>query len=200
MRILLQAYFSFLLLTVPSLARFNQESNPAIDSPQAGDALQGVVTVVGSSNLPGFVSAQLSFSYVDDPTGTWFLIANLNQPVLNQTLITWDTTSISDGNYTLRLRVFLTDGSTHDVLVPDLRVRNYTPVETPTPAPTVPQATPLPTITPTPTPFSTPTQLAHNPAVLATSDVSFSILYGGSAVIILFIIIGIYLWVKRKIS
>jgi hypothetical protein len=199
MRIIRQSFVSVLLLTVPFLAILHQDSNQAINSPQAGDALQGVVTVVGSSNLPGFASAQLSFSYIDDPTDTWFLITDLSQPVLDQTLVTWDTTSISDGNYTLRLRVILTDGSTHDVLVPGLRVRNYTPVETPTPAPTVPQATPLPTITQTPTPFPTPTLLPQNPAVLATSDVSFSIIYGGSAAILLFIIIGIYLWLRRNL-
>jgi len=199
MRKIMQALSSVLLLTVPFLARFNQDSNPTISSPQAGDVLQGVVSVVGSTNLPGFASAQLSFSYLDDPTSTWFLIVSLSQPVINQTLVTWDTTSISDGNYTLRLRVVLTDSRTYDVLVPGLRVRNYTPVETPTPAPTVPQATPLPTITPTPTPFSTPTLLPHNPAVLATSDISFSIIYGGSAAILLFIIVGIYLWLRRNL-
>jgi hypothetical protein len=199
MRIIRQPFISVLLLTVPFLAIFHQDSNPAINSPQAGDALQGVVTVVGSSNLSGFASAQLSFSYIDDPTDTWFLIATLSQPVLDQTLVNWDTTSISDGNYTLRLRVILTDGSTHDVLVPGLRVRNYTPVETPTPAPTVPQATPLPTITQTPTLFPTPTLIPQNPAVLATTDVSFSIIYGGSGAILLFIIIAIYLWLRRNL-
>ena len=187
-----------LSLTVPELTQTTQPGGPTITTPLPGDALQGMVTVVGSSAIPGFVSAELAFSYINDPTGTWFLITTLSQPVVNQGLTTWDTSSITDGNYNLRLRVFLTDGNLLDILVSNLRVRNYTPVETPTPAPTVPQATLLPTITLTPTPFPTPTDLPRNLAVLSRTDVSSSIIFGGMAACMLFIIVGIYLWLRRN--
>ena len=187
-----------LTLTAPELTQTTQPGGPTITTPLPGDALQGMVTVVGSSAIPGFVSAELAFSYINDPTGTWFLITTLSQPVVNQGLTTWDTSSITDGNYNLRLRVFLTDGNLLDILVSNLRVRNYTPVETPTPAPTVPQATLLPTITLTPTPFPTPTDLPRNLAVLSRTDVSSSIIFGGMAACMLFIIVGIYLWLRRN--
>ena len=199
MRILVYLLSLVLLFTSLVFARSPQSGNPAINTPHPGDVLQGAVTVTGSSDMTGFVSAELSFSYADDPTNTWFLIATQGKPVLDQMLATWDTSSITDGNYSLRLRVFLADGSTSDVLVPSLRVRNYTQVETPTPAPVPPQATPLPTITPTSTPFPTPTTLPHNQAVLAPVDVSFSIIYGGLAALLLFIIVGIYLWLRRNL-
>ena len=186
-------------ITAPAVTQTTQPGGPSITAPLPGDVLQGTVAVVGSSDITGFVSAELTFSYVDDPTGTWFLISTLNQPMPNQALATWDTGSITDGNYNLRMRVFLADGTIIDILVPNLRVRNYTPAETPTPAPTVPQATPLPTITLTPMPFPTPTVLPRNPAVLSPTDITSSIIYGGLAACLLFIIVGIYLWLRRNL-
>ena len=61
------------------------------------------------------------------------MITNLNKPVENKRLADWDTTAIADGTYQLRLRVMLNDGNTLETIVPDLRVRNYTAVETSTP-------------------------------------------------------------------
>ena len=180
------------------MARAAQVGEAVIDSPRPGDVLQGVVAVNGSSDISGFVSAEISFTYLDDPTGTWFLIATDTQPVSNNRLVTWDTTVITDGNYVIRLRVNLADGAGREVLVPDLRVRNYTPVETSTPPPVTPEAVPIPTSMTTMTLFPTPTALARNPATLAPMDISTSILYGGLAAILTFLIIGIYLWLRKK--
>jgi hypothetical protein len=198
MRILSLSIVSLLVSALPVLARTALAGNVNIDSPHPGDVLQGVVTIVGSSNIDGFVSADISFTYADDPTGTWFLIAKNLQPVSNNTLVTWDTTVITDGNYVLRLQVTLTDGNMREFLVPELRVRNYTPIETPTPLPIAPEPTPFPTAASTLTPFPTPTRLAPNPATLAPMDISASIIYGGLAAILTFIIIGVYLWLRRK--
>jgi hypothetical protein len=198
MRTLTLSFIFWLVLTSPIMARITQASGVVIDSPLPGDVLQGVVAVTGSSDIDGFVSAEISFSYADDPTETWFLISNSTQPVSNDRLVTWDTTVITDGNYVMRLQVNLTNGTSSEFLVPELRVRNYTPVETPTPLPLAPEATPLPIITSTMTPFPTPTALARNPATLVPMDVSSSILYGGLAAILMFIIIGLYLWLRRK--
>jgi len=169
-----------------------------ITTPRSGDVLQGAVTVSGSSDVQDFLSSEIDFAYAADTTGTWFLVAASNQPISAGTLAAWDTTTITDGDYILRLRVYLTDGSYRETLVTGLRVRNYTPVETPTPAPVATQATTTPTTTQTATPFPTPTSLPPNPAALAPTDVSASILYGGLAAILTFVIIGIYLWLRRK--
>jgi hypothetical protein len=198
MRIIVCALFLGMVLASPVLRRNAQIGDPVIVAPRPGDVLQGVVSITGSSDVTGFVSAEVSFTYADDPTGTWFLITMNSQPVTNDKLATWDTTVITDGDYVLRLRVYLTDGSFRDISVSSLRVRNYTPVETPTPIPVAPEATPFPTVTPTSTPFPTPTALPRNPATLAPMDVSTSILYGGLTAILIFVIIGIYLWLRRK--
>lgn len=171
---------------------------PVVTTPRAGEVLQGTVTVAGSSDVPGFLSAEIAFAYSGDTTGTWFLLAASSQPVENGTLATWDTMTITDGDYVLRLRVTLTDGSTLDATVTDLRVRNYTPVATFTPASTAPQATLTPINTPTATSYPTPTPLPPNPAELTSTNVWKSIGYGGLGTILLYIILGVYLWLRRK--
>jgi hypothetical protein len=198
MRILSRSLFFGMVLASSILGRNAQIGDPVIVAPRPGDVLQGAVTIIGTSDVSGFVLAEVSFTYTDDPTGTWFLIAINSQPVFNDILTTWDATVITDGDYILRLSVLLTDGSSRETLVSSLRVRNYTPVETPTPIPLAQEATPLSTFTPTATPFPTPTTLPLNPATLAPKDVSVSILYGGLAAIFTLIIVGIYLWWRRK--
>ena len=198
MRMLACSMLFGLVVASSVLVRNAQFGDPVIVAPRPGDVLQGVVTIAGSSDVTGFGSAEISFTYTDDPTGTWFLISKNSQPIFNERLASWDTTVITDGDYVLRLRVYLIDGSFHEVLVSGLRVRNYTPVETPTPMAIAPKATPLATFTPTATPLPTPTALPRNPAVLAPTDVSASIIYGGLAAILIFVVISIYLWLRRK--
>jgi hypothetical protein len=192
------AFFLLICLVALAVRPVGAQTAPVIVSPRPGDALQGVLTIQGSSTLPGFRSSEVDFAYSGDPTGTWFLIAASDQPVDQGTLATWDTTTITDGNYSLRLRVSLADGSSQDALVMDLRVRNYTAVETPTPAPTAEQPTLTPTVTLTGTPFSTPTALPLNPAVLTPRDVSKSILFGGLGAVLFLLLLAIYLGLRRK--
>jgi hypothetical protein len=174
------------------------QTGPLVISPRQGDALQGVVIIKGTTDLKGFVSAEVDFAYTGDPTVTWFLVATSNQRVNLDTLATWDTTSITDGNYVLRVRVYLKDGSILDAAVSNLRVRNYTPVETPTPAPTALQPTVTMTPTLTSTPFPSPTPLPNNAAVLTPVDVSKSIAYGGLGAVLFLIVLGIYLGMRRR--
>jgi len=171
--------------------------NPVILQPHNGDVLQGSVAITGSSDIAGFASLEIDFAYADDSTGTWFLLASLNQPVQSGTLAQWDTTGITDGNYNLRLRVSLTDGSFRDATVQGLQVRNYTPAELPTSlAPASQPATAL-QATPTETPFPTPTALPRNPAALTPVDVSASMIAGGLVAVLLILLLGIYLRAKR---
>src|SRR6266498_221389 len=90
----------------------------AITSPAPNDILRGQVNIIGSTNDPSFVSAQLDFAYASDSTGTWFPLQALSQSVFDSPLYTWDTTTITDGDYILRLRVFVTDGTSQEVTVP----------------------------------------------------------------------------------
>ncbi len=92
------------------------DAGPLIASPQTGDALQGIIPVSGSDQLAGRLYSEVAFAYAGDTTGTWFLIATVTEPVIDGTLTNWDTTTITDGNYILRLRVYLSDGTFRDVV------------------------------------------------------------------------------------
>lgn len=127
-----------------------------ISSPVDGQAIQGLFTIEGSASHPFFESYDLAFAYQNDPTQTWFMIADpVTQPVANGPLALWDTSGLTDGNYRLRLRVFLNNGNILPVIIENVRVRNYSAVETSPPgaAPALATSTP---VVPTPTPRPTP--------------------------------------------
>jgi hypothetical protein len=149
-----------ILAQAPTSARAQVTGYAEISLPVAGSAVSGVVTLRGTADHPWFQSYDLAFAYSPNPTETWFPVGDpVRTPVRDDRLGIWDTTGITDGNYTLRLRVWLTDGTLLVGLVEDVRVRNYHPAETPTPAPTsYPSPTPLtPTPTETPWPVTTST-------------------------------------------
>jgi hypothetical protein len=124
----------------------------AIVSPRGGDALQGVVAIQGSAAAEGFQSAELAFAYQADRTGTWFLLWQSRRPVAEGVLTPWDTTTITDGVYRLRLQVLYTNGEVVEQRVEGLRVRNYSPVETSTPGAVSTESAARPTATPPPPP------------------------------------------------
>jgi hypothetical protein len=191
------------------LALSMQQSVPVINAPVAGQKLQGKVDIAGTTDVPNFVSAELAFAYASDLSDNWFAIQALAQPVLNSTLATWDTSFISDGDYRLRLRVTLQDGSFQDVIVTDLHVRNYTP-DTPTPVVTIavtntptalsfsPPTEVVLTEAPTQTPRSTPTQLPPNPVSLTADEIYGSVRRGAFIIIVLFVIFGFFTRLRRS--
>ncbi len=175
-----------------------QAVTPTVVSPGPGAALQGTVTITGTSDAIGFVSYELAFAYPDDPAGTWFLIAQSNRAVRNGILAEWDTTAITDGKYILRLLVFLDDGTSLELRVPDLRVRNYTPLETPTPGPaTAPATEGWPAATPS-IPVPTLTSLPANPAALTTSHILSSLGYGALAAVSVLLVLSLYLRARKS--
>lgn len=190
-------------------------------SPAPGQVLLGTVPIEIRTDVPGFVYCEVAFTYADDPTGTWFQLYESNQPVVSSTVIEWDTATMTDGDYNLRLSVVLDDGGQQVIFVPGLRVRNYTPVETATTVPTAaaplsPAATnappapttqpssagmptstrPAPSATATPPATSTP-GVRRNPAEIQPGQVSYSAAMGALAAAGIFMLAGIYWSLKR---
>ena len=163
-------------------AAAQQPPGPVITSPAEGQVLQGQAPINGLTDLPGFASAELAFAYDPDPTGTWFTIQTGSLPVSGGLIATWDTATLTDGDYTLRLRVVLADGSFRDSLV-RVKVRNYTAAPSPSPAVTpsataalqIPTAIVLaasPTVSaPAAPPAATPTSMPPNPAGITSAEV-----------------------------
>jgi hypothetical protein len=183
-----------------------QDSPPvAISSPAPNETVRGQVNIIGSTDLPNFVSAQLDFAYAASAVETWFPLQTLSQPVFDSPLYTWDTTAITDGSYILRLRVFVADSSVQEVTVP-ITVQNDTvpiPTATPTAAPdevTVLIPTPfLLAASPTPTelPHPTPSPLPANPVALEQNQVYASLGRGALVILGLFAIAGLIVRFRR---
>ena len=169
----------------------------AITSPAAGEILHGEITIIGSTDIPNFFSAQLDFKYASDDGEGWFPLATLSQSALDSPLYLWNTASITDGDYILRLRVTLADGTFQEATVP-ITIQNDSPITTPTPAVTfTPESSigfqvPTPFLlaaspTPTDIPRPTPTPLPPNPASLTQSTILTSLGRGAIVILALFI-------------
>ena len=188
-----------LILAVPHPAAAQDEPGIVIISPRDGDVLQGVAPIIGVSAVEGFASAEISFAYADDPTQTWFLIQANDHPTKGDVLTTWDTSTLTDGVYVLRLQVVLQDGKRLDVTVTGLRVRNYTPAETPTPAPTkaAESTATFEPATATPAPYLSPTPLPPNDASITTQEITSSLANGALTILTIFAFFGLILRLRR---
>jgi hypothetical protein len=183
-----------------------QDAPPlAITNPTPEAVLRGAVTITGSTAIPNFIFAQLDFAYALDSSDTWFNIQTLSRPLVGSTLAVWDTTSISDGDYVLRLRVTLEDGTFQEVLVPFM-VMNDTVLPTPTSGPTsTPEAAfqiPTPFLlaaspTPTDLPRPIPTMLPPNPASLGQNQIYGSLGRGALVIVGLFALAGLIVRFRR---
>jgi hypothetical protein len=188
------------VLAAPMAASAQVTSLAAITSPVPGQILQAAVSITGTAYAPGFASAELDFAYAEDTTDTWFRIQVIDQPVRSAVLASWDTMTISDGDYILRLRVDALDGTSQEAKV-SVQVRNYTaapvplPSSTASPTPALPiptpmVVTPLPTATPLPPP--TPSPFPPNPAGTTTAAIYVSFWKGALIVAGLFIVVLLF--------
>jgi len=181
----------------------------SVDTPVSGQAVQGSVIIRGNTSTDGFQSFEVDFSYVNNHTQTWFLIQENTTPVEDGVLAVWDTSTITDGEYLLRLLINQIDGTQLEVLVNGLRVRNYSPIETDTPTPTLSSithnpglATASPTLFQTPSPTdtphpTTPTPLPSNPAVITSTQMVLTLGKGAGFSIVLLAILGAYVGIRN---
>lgn len=195
------------------LALLFQDPAVSITSPQPGETLRGLVEVQGRMDIPNFASAELAFTFdanASDPAASWFPIQTFPQPVTNPILAAWDTTAVTDGDYALRLRIFLQDGTSQDVFVNDLKIRNNEPLPTATPtatevvfnfqplnetpgAPAPGEITPTPVIT-----YPTSTPLPANPASLTTSSILTIFWQSALVILVLFAFFSLVLRLRKN--
>jgi len=199
--------FILILFCFPSSVFAQEGTDVLIISPGEDQVIQGLVVISGSVAILGFSSYEISFAYSDDLTQTWFVLHSSTLPVFEGDLATWDTTTLTDGDYNLRLQVFLLDGSVQESTVSGLRVRNYTPVPTPTPTqtpttiaqfapPTAQLIAPAPaTATPS---LPTPTPYPANPVSLEMPAISEALGRGAILTVLLILGFGLILRLRRE--
>lgn len=202
----MKVLFLFPLVLLLIAAAWRQEAaSVAITSPAPDEILRGQVTITGKVDGPSFASAQLDFAYASNPTDTWFTIQAFSQPVGESSLANWDTTSITDGDYVLRLRVNLEDGTFQDVTVPVKIGNDLAPTPTTAATATLDESSallPTPFLlaaspTPTEVPRPTPTALPPNPVSLGQSQIYLSLGRGALVILGLFVLAGIIIRVRR---
>ena len=171
-------------------------------SPNDGNVLQGVVTIKGTIAGVGLQSSEVGFRYQEGGSETWFFIDQINEPVVDEIIAQWDTATIADGTYQLRVIANYADGHQLESIVNNLRVRNYTAIETPIYSTEESASLILPvasaTLLPTKTVLvSTPTPVAANEMVLTTDDLVSSVIQGAVIGILFLLAIGIWIFIRR---
>ena len=145
--------FPIFLITLVLAPARPAQAQSGITYPPETEVLRGSVQIKGSAVHGDFWKYELAAA----PQGTqnWFNIAAGESQINNGVLGVWDTRTVADGPYTIRLRVVRRDGNYDEYYVQKVVVANTAPVATPTP-----ETTPTPTATPTPKPpTATPVQL-----------------------------------------
>jgi hypothetical protein len=179
----------------------------SVTYPIHGQTLKGIVKITGSIALEDWTGYELAFADTANAEPSWFVFATGTNPIIDGLLGTWDTATISDGEYNLRLHVFSPSGD-QDVFIYSVRIHNYT-VDTPEPTATppasaTPSASPTATATatftpqPTSTPYSRPTPMPPNPASLRTDEIIFNLGRGALFTALLFGVFGLLLRMRRK--
>jgi len=190
----------------------DQPGNGEISMPVSGQLVLGAVIIRGNTSVNGFLSYEIDFAYTSDPTQSWFLIQESTSPVSDGILAVWDTSVITDGDYSLRLLISKAGDGQETIEITDMHVHNYTPIETQTPTSTKVYATSiaaLSTMTARPLVTSTamvatapPIQgaLPANPAEISAAQVGLTFAKGVSVTFGIFAILGAYLGVRMFIN
>ncbi len=126
---------TLLIASYASAAPAVQEQQPVIAQPAQDAPVRGVVQIVGTAVHPQFQRYELYYAPYPVPSDqSWIFIgdAHMNQQPLGL-LGTWDSRSVPDGTYALRVRVVRVDGNYIDSDSVRVLVANTRPPESPTP-------------------------------------------------------------------
>jgi len=133
---------AFVILAAPAA----QEPRPIIAQPAQDAPVRGAVQIVGSAVNPQFQKYQIYFAPWPVPSNdSWAFVSEaFNQQPLGL-LGTWDSRTVTDGAYALRVRVVKLDGNYLDSEPRLVQVANFRQIASPTPEVTDATVEPLPT-------------------------------------------------------
>jgi hypothetical protein len=92
-----------------------------ITSPRAGEELSGRVTLEGSADVPNF--GFYKYEYAPLGTDSWAAIQAIREPKRQEELGWWDTSTITPGDYLLRLVVTDNEGDPLPACVVPVRIK-----------------------------------------------------------------------------
>jgi hypothetical protein len=93
-----------------------------ITSPKSGEEVKAVIDLIGTANVPNFGF----YKYEITPVGTqnWATISADREPKIDKSLGKWNTLSLSNGDYFLRLVITDNVGNSLEPCVIAVRVLN----------------------------------------------------------------------------
>jgi hypothetical protein len=146
-----------------------QEPLAVITSPRDNSQVtHGQVLIMGSADHPQFWKYEVAYGPEPNPEDQWSLVGVVHEsPVVGDVLERWDTTALSEGVYSLRLRVVRLDGNYDEFFVRGVTLSSVPPTDTPVPQEQVTETVTPPAATPTPLP-PTPTILIEQPTLAPT--------------------------------
>ncbi len=201
LKILLLRLLLPVLIVIPSVNQITP--GLYVLNPTDGQVVAGTVEIKGSVPDDDFDYAEVSYAFSDETASNWFLISRLDQTVHDATLALWDTTTITDGIYRLKVSVHRQNGSVSELMVENIRVGNYTHYDVPTAtlAAVVESAVETPsageTIVPTEVMKPLPTDLPRNPASIDQDDFKLSLISGVTLAVLVLAVLGVYVLFRR---
>jgi 1A family penicillin-binding protein len=128
----------------------------------------GVIDVRGAADIPAFDHYVVEYGMGHDPQTWGSVTGRVTELVTEGLLARWDTRSVPDGEYTLRLLVTESQGAVHEART-TLRIANAVPAPTATQVPpTLAPPTATPTVPPSPTAEPSPT-VGETPSLVPTA-------------------------------
>jgi hypothetical protein len=109
----------------PSVERYDPRKILELNTPALGVAVSGTVHILGSADRTDFDSYRLEIKASSAPDSAYATIHESDTPILFDTLAIWDSTSVPDGQYTLRLtmKASVASGSLQDSITKGFIVR-----------------------------------------------------------------------------
>ena len=177
-----------------------------ISSPTQGEYLQGIIQIIGTVTGNDLARVEVSFRYQDNQSESWFLIDQFDEPIVDDVLARWDTSTIADGEYQIRVLAVYSDGREQEAIIKNLFIRNYTPFDPiKTENPALEQtlvSDDMPAITTiTPTLRSSPTPMPPNEIIVTEEQFLRTAVQGAIlGILFLFVIVMFIIIRSRKLG
>lgn len=174
-----------------------------ISSPTQGEYLQGIIQIIGTVTGNDLARVEVSFRYQDNQSESWFLIDQFDQPIVDDVLARWDTSTIADGEYQIRVLAVYSDGREQEAIIKNLFIRNYTPfdpikTENPTQVQSVISENKTEIATITPTQRISPTPMPPNEMIITEGQFLRTVVQGAILGILLLFVIVLFIFIRSR--
>jgi hypothetical protein len=195
----------FLVLSLMNVwfSPFPQLDLVRIQTPVDGEYLQGSVQIIGTVTGTGLQSAEISFRYQDSQSQSWFVINQITSSVVEDVIATWDTSTIADGVYQIRVLAVFENGREQEKIINNLSVRNYTPfdpikTENPAVLSTEKLQNQIEIVEVTPTLRSSPTPMPPNEMVISQPQFITTAIQGGILGVLFLFVISLFIIIRGR--